>query len=116
MNKHDGVMYPYGDVITENMIREGYLYSLWSGRFKVYHGRVKPRSRDGICNFITDEGKLFQCNPEPGMFHNALVWLEDNNETLARELLVDHENRQIAKLQEQIDNHLYKIKVLKSGL
>jgi hypothetical protein len=99
---------------TKILSKKGYLYSMWSGKVKVYEGEVHymPWNIIGRFNTIPRSNKTFMCSVEPEVVCNAVVWIETKDEKLARELLIDYENGQIKVLQKKIDNHLHKISVL----
>lgn len=95
------------DLVRKNC----YLYSLWSGQVKVYEGDVYERWRvDGI--FVT-KTKNFTCSTKPEVVSNAVVWLPEPNERLARQILIQYHEKEISKLKEKIDNHINKILILK---
>ena len=88
-----------------------HLYSLWSGQLRVYEGDVHERWRaDGT--FVTTT-RNFACSVEPEIVHNAVVWLPEQNESLAKQILIQYHEKEISKLKEKIDNHLNKILILK---
>ena len=94
-------------------LENGFLYSLWNGRFMVYEGCVTPSVfDDNLGNFKT-RTKTINCNIKPKVVYNAVVWLSTRNDELAKQILIEYEEVQIIKLQFKIDNHLTKIKVLK---
>lgn len=93
----------------------GWIYSLWSGVFRTYEGYIQasiPHSDQG--RFIT-ANRSFQCSIHHGVVFNAVVWLSERDDDLARELLVTNELHNIDKLREKIENHQSKINILKEG-
>ena len=90
-----------------------YLYSLWSGRLVVHPGHVhKGYLNDDVGRFQS-KNKSFGCSIHPGVMYNSVVWLEERNDDRAKDILIEYEETQITALQEKIDNHLHKIKILK---
>lgn len=108
---------PYG--FTNKFVREeintGYVYSMWSGRLIAYKGTAYTSIHEGMANFYTESDKKIQCSTEPGTIYNAVIWLTERDDELAKKLLIDYEEKQISKLQEKIDNHRHKIKTIKEG-
>lgn len=112
----------------------GYLYSLWSGQLRVYEGSVHPgrgrRSDYGRATFILeqrflDDGtsivydgrvdKTMMCSINPGEVVNAVVWLIERDDTRARDILIEYEKSCIITLQEKIDAHRNKIRILENS-
>ncbi len=92
--------------------KEGvYLYSLWNGRLMVYEGDIYEDVRGG--GTFVSKTKRFGCSLDREVVYNAIVWLEEHDEQLAKHILIEYEINQIARLQEKIDNHLHKIRILK---
>lgn len=109
---------PYG--FTNKFVREeintGYVYSMWSGRLVMYRGTAYTSIHEGLANFITESGKRLQCSVEPNVVYNAIVWLVERDDEFAKRILIDYEEKQISKLQEKIDNHRHKIRLIEEGV
>lgn len=56
--------------------------------------------------------KRFLCSKEPRVVYNAVVWLPERDDDLARNILIKYEENVIALLQEKIDNHYVKMSIL----
>lgn len=112
----------------------GYLYSLWSGQLRIYEGSVIPgrgrRSDYGRAEFILerrflDDGtfivyqnkveKTMSCSINPGEVMNAVVWLTERDDKRACDILIEYEKACIATLQEKIDGHKNKIRILENS-
>lgn len=89
-----------------------YLYSLWSGMLKVYEGDIYSSPWAGQGSFLSD-GKRKGCSLEPKKVHNAMVWIPERDDQLARVILIQYEEMEIKKLQDKIENHLNRINILK---
>jgi hypothetical protein len=93
----------------------GFLYSVWSGQLKVYEGDVYD------AEYQTKQGRFyapsikkgFQCGLQAGEVFNAVVWLAEENKELALQMLISNEELSMAILQEKMDNHINKIRILK---
>lgn len=97
--------------------RMGFVYSLWSGRFICKQGKlVQLGDLEDHLAYIYFDGKRLLVNNSPFVVYNAMVWLEERNDTLAASLLIDHERNQIKQLQEKIGNHQNKIDILYKGM
>lgn len=97
----------------------GYIYSLWTGHFLCMEAEfgVNPDSRVKDLYWAkTKAGKLLWVSNIPGVVYNAMVWLEDRDDDRAARILIDHQNQQIALLEEKILNHKYKIETLQLGV
>lgn len=94
---------------------EGYVYSMWSGRFLGKPATIIHMKEDRTIARFNDE-KYVVVNKKPGEMHNAIVWLEERNDAFAASLLVEHERKQIGLLHDKIDNHEHKIKILKAHI
>ena len=98
--------------------RIGFVYSLWSGRFICKQGKLVQLGvpNDHLAYICFDGKRLLVNNNSPFVVYNAMVWLEERNDTLAASLLIDHERNQIKQLQEKIGNHQNKIDILYKGM
>ena len=98
---------------------QGYVYSLWSGRLKIQEATINNYPKDsGNANFAHasfSNGSYVVVNQKPGQMHNALVWLEERNDEIAIAILIEYERQQILKLQDKIENHEYKIRILQNS-
>jgi len=96
-------------VIGENC----YLYSLWTGHLKVYNGFITESMRSsGLASFKT-KTERYLCSARPGVIYNGSLWFFEQNIEEAKKLLIEYEELAILSLQEKINNHLNKIKILK---
>ena len=88
-----------------------YFYSSWGGTIRIYK-----------CVVIEPESRIF--HPEnstktllgaclPGEVYNMSVWLEARDDERARQILIDYEEKALAKLEARIKAHKAKIKSLK---
>jgi hypothetical protein len=87
--------------------KKQYLYVLRNGQFNVFKGEVQVGYIDGITGyaiFMTDFGKSYICSLHPCTVYNSVVWLNDDNETLGREILRLHVQKKIKKLEEKLNN------------
>ena len=100
--------------------KEGYVYSLWTGRFSCKKATIKQYPDDsrnrGLSYARFADGTCIEVNISPLLVHNAIVWLEERDDAIAAEILVKYQEQQIAKLQEKILNHKNKIQTLKGGI
>jgi ribosomal protein L24 len=91
-----------------------YLYSLRMGELKVYEGEVrKTVNLDGI--FITETGNI-ACSSEPRDVYNGVVWLPEKHDNLAKSILIQYEEAEIAILKEKIEYHSNIIRNLKGEI
>jgi hypothetical protein len=90
-----------------------YLYSLSCGTLKVQEGVVTESRHDENVGIFKTKNRGVGCSIKPGVAYNAMVWLEERNDELGRNLLIGYEEQAIASLQERINSHLEKIKILK---
>lgn len=100
------------------IIENAYLYSMWSGRLKAYEGSVYVYHGAATrpASFVIKNEKRFMCSDKPGEVCNAVVWLAEKDDKLARKILIEYEEKQIAALMEKVENHQSKIFILKEGL
>ena len=100
--------------------KEGYVYSLWTGRFQCKKATIKQYPDDsrnrGLSYARFADGTCIEVNISPLLVYNAIVWLEERDDITAAGILVDYQEQQIAKLQEKISNHQHKIQILKGGI
>lgn len=100
-------------VVCEN----AYIYSMWSGELEVYNGKVETKRPDKPnMGVFVGEGKIFTCSNDPSQVYNAVVWLPERDDELAKSYLIDYEECQIAILSRKIRHHQDKIKRIKRGL
>lgn len=97
------------EVLFENV----YLYSVWSGEFKCFEGRLIQSPIWDNRAVFENRTKVLVCSNECGVMHKGLFWFTDRDDELARRMFIDYEELQIEKLQEKIGNHLIKIKMIK---
>lgn len=96
------------------LIKENcYIYSIWTGRLKVYEGSVYRRYDDESSASFKTKTKRYLCSSQPGTVYNGTLWLPEMNLAEATRILIEHEELRIATLEEQIANHIEKIKLLK---
>jgi len=93
---------------------EGYVYSMWSGKFLGKPARIVHQDHRSIAVFKDD--KYVVVNKMPGQMYNAIVWLEERDDAVAASLLIEHEMKQIGLLHDKIENHEYRIKLLKANI
>lgn len=91
--------------------KNAYLYSLWDGQLKVYEGDVHE-TWTPLGTSVTKMNTM-ACSKEPKTVYNSVVWLEERNDNLARACLIIYEEAEIAILQEQMEHHQNKIRILK---
>jgi len=90
----------------------GVLYSLWSGELKSYTGKIEQVGKRPTDGLFTNKIKRFGCSINPGEVSNAVVWLPIKDDEKAKNILIEYENNQILKLNEKIENHRHKIRLL----
>jgi hypothetical protein len=99
---------------------KGYVYSLWSGRLLIKEAVIikyqEPSRHVGLSRAKFSDGKYVVVNEEPSQIYNGIVWLPEQSDDIAVEMLIEYQNMQIAKLKEKIGNHEYKIETLKNAL
>lgn len=103
----------------------GYLYSLWKGHLTVVEGEMHKRrmisypgrivSYSRIASFYVN-GTRYDCNPNPGEIHNAVVWLPERDDKRAKGIMIEYQKQCINKLLKRIDNHKQKIELIEEGL
>lgn len=100
--------------------KEGYVYSLWTGRFQCRKATIKQYPDDsrnrGLSFARFADGSCIEVNISPLQVHNAIVWLEERDDILAAYILIDYQEKQILKLNDKIVNHKHKIQILKGGI
>ena len=100
--------------------KEGYVYSLWTGRFQCRKATIKQYPDDsrnrGLSYARFVDGTCIEVNISPLLVHNAIVWLEERDDIVAAGILVNYQEQQIAKLQEKISNYQHKIQILKGDI
>ena len=100
--------------------KEGYVYSLWTGRFQCRKATIKQYPDDsrnrGLSYARFADGTCIEVNISPLLVHNAIVWLEEKDDIIAASILIKYQEQQIAKLNEKILNHKNKIQILKGGI
>jgi hypothetical protein len=98
---------------------QGYVYSLWSGRLKIQEATINNYPKDSrnakLAYARFYNGGYVEVNQTPGQMHNAIVWLEERNDEIAIAILIEYERQQISKLQDKIENHEYKIRILQNS-
>ena len=108
----------YFDKIKEELICEkAYLYSLWTGRIRVFEGKV-IKINNGYrtkIRHIDDDTKMSRdCGEGSGVVANKMLWLPEKDEGKAREIFIEYERMQIKRLEEQIHNHEDVIEILEN--
>ena len=100
--------------------KEGYVYSLWTGRFQCRKATIKQYPDDsknrGFSYARFADGTCIVVHKSPLLVHNAIVWLEERYDVLATVILVEYQEQQISKLKEKIENHKNKIQILSGGI
>lgn len=105
----------------------GYLYNLWNGKIKEYHGRILHRDKYIDHNRIIipertyfmaldEHGRVIKkllCSGVEGEICNKGLWLYESDVSHAAQILINYEEEQIAKLEFQIQNHKELIETLK---
>ena len=100
-------------------ISKGFLYSTWSGLFRVYEGRVVMSAYNKNNILFEQEAparNVIQCAKDPEVVYNKILWLPERDDDKARQILIEYEEFQICKLQDKIQNHQAKINILKEGI
>ena len=102
-----------------NLIAIGYLYNLWAGELREYGGEVYHGIYCDSAYFLVKDKhgrvvKKLNCAMSEGEIHNKTVWLQESNKRKAADILIEHEEEQIAKLRFQIENHEKLIASLKN--
>jgi hypothetical protein len=94
---------------------KAYLYSLWSGKLKVYEGPIYGTEYSDTGTFKTKE-KRFKCSNQEGVVANSVVWLSEKDDKRAKKILIEYWESGKAVLQERIDNYDKKIEVIKKNM
>ena len=90
----------------------GFLYSIWNGSVKAYEGEVIVIDEErGIFKSKTTR---FTCHAEPGKINNAVVWLKEQDDDRAVQLLIDYNYTQLDLAYEKVDNYKNKIQMLRA--
>ena len=90
----------------------GFLYSIWNGSVKVYKGEaIVIDEKRGI---FKSKSKRFTCHAEPGKIYNVVVWLKEQDDERAVQLLIDHNYTQLYLACEKVTNYGNKIKTLRA--
>ena len=90
----------------------GFLYSIWNGTVKAYEGEIKVIDEErGIFKSTT---KRFTCHAEPEKIYNAVVWLKEQDDERAVQLLIDYNYTQLDLVYEKVDNYKNKIQMLRA--
>ena len=100
--------------------KEGYVYSLWTGRFQCRKATIKQYPDDsrnrGLSYARFADDTCIVVHKSPLLVYNAIVWLENKDDNIAAAILIEYQEKQIAKLNEKILNHKNKIQILKGGI
>ena len=100
--------------------KEGYVYSLWTGRFQCRKATIKQYPDDsrnrGLSYARFADGTCIEVNKSPLLVHNAIVWLEEKDDIIAAAILIEYQEQQISKLKEKIENHKNKIQILRGDI
>jgi len=97
------------------LMMNAYLYSLWSGEFKVYEGDVYESIYGDIRGAFKTGLKKFRCSNKPVVVYNSTVWLPNRNDNFAKTILIEHENAEIDKLRKKIDDRLTRVLILENN-
>lgn len=102
----------------EQVICEGvFLYSLWSGEFKLYEGRivVGENYKYGMARFIGAKKEMI-CSSKEAEIYNSIIWLRNRDDQKAVNTMIKYQEEQITKLKKKIDNYLNKINLIRGGI
>lgn len=90
----------------------GVLYSIWNGSVRVYEGEAIVIDEErGI---FKSKSKRFTCHAEPGKIYNAVVWLKEQDDERAVQLLIDYNYTQLDLTYEKVYNYQNKIQMLRA--
>ena len=83
-----------------------YLYSLWRRHFISSECILKPSAnKEFVYVKDTRNNSSYRVSSSPETVYNGMIWLEEQDDKYAAELLIAYQNQQIAKLETRIDNH-----------
>lgn len=105
------------EILKEEAKKEketGYIWSLWSGKLRVYKGFIHRHPMHGWTRFIS-ETKSWQCASEPGVVYGATVWFRELDIKKAKDALREYHIREMKKLNEKVENHFNKVKIIDSA-
>lgn len=91
------------------------LYTVKRGILNMYEGDVHKTWQDWEGLFKTGN-KNIPCSSQSKFVVNGMVWLLERNDDLARDLLIQYEEAQIAMLERGIEINRIKIKMLKGEI
>ena len=90
----------------------GFLYCIWNGSVRVYEGEVIVIDEErGI---FKSKIKRFTCHAEPEKIYNAVVWLKEQDDERAVQLLIDYNYTQLYLACEKVANYENKIQMLRT--
>ena len=83
-----------------------YLYSLWRRQFISSECILKPSANKEFA-YAKDNrnNSIYRVSSSPKTVYNGLIWLEEQDDKYAAELLIAYQNQQISKLETRIGNH-----------
>ena len=103
----------------EELISKGFLYTLWNGRFNVKEGRVVRNQwcsrREAKFRYGDRDGEWIKCSPQSGIVVQAHLWLPEQDDVLARKILIDYYKGCINRVEKQIDGYRENIKILQNA-
>lgn len=79
---------------------DAYLYIPWEGKLEVYKGDVYKDS-GYFGTFVTD-GRPIVCYSQPNIVCNGVVWLNEQNNSLAKHLLLTYHQDEIRIMEAKI--------------
>lgn len=94
-----------------------FLYSLLTGEFKLYEGRIiaGKNYKYGMADFFGKKKNLI-CSSKEGEIYNSIIWLTDRDDQKVIDIMVKYQEEQITKLKKKIDNYLNKINLIRGGI
>lgn len=96
---------------------KAFLYSLWTGEFKLYEGRIVTgeKYKDGMARFIGEKKEMI-CPSKDGEIYNSIIWLTDRDDQKVIDIMVKYQEEKIEELKKKINNHLNKINLIRGGI
>ena len=98
---------------------EGFVYFILYGELLIKEAEIKDCSSNGLYKHLAfarfKDNSYTMVNWSPGEVYNDAVWLPVRYDRLAVNLLLDYQDDQIAKLQEQFENRKNNIKMLEES-
>ena len=114
----------------KEVLGKGYLYNLWQGSIREYHGKITRTYRDdmGVRSYYSDkchfevldehgrEMKSLLCSPNEGEIYQKSVFLHNKDKKRAAKILIENEEYEIAKIEYKLQNRKEIIETLKKQL